>query len=104
MEKLNASVERISGNYDESLQVCIKHAEERGWSIISDTSYEGYTKYPAYVMAGYTVMAEEVRIQIQNRLRPTHVFLQGGVGAFPAAICAYFWEKLANPDIKFVIV
>ena len=35
---------------------------------------------------------------------PSHIFLQGGVGSFPGAICAYFWEKFPNSKIKFVVV
>ena len=104
MEDLEATVNRISGNYDESLQICIKDAGENNWHVISDTSYEGYTKYPRYIMAGYNVMAEEIVAQIKDRPLPTHVFLQGGVGSFPGAICGYFWKKFPGNNIKFVVV
>ena len=104
MEDLEATVIRVSGNYDESLQICIEDADKNNWYVISDTSYEGYTKYPRYIMAGYNVMAEEIIDQIKDRPLPTHVFLQGGVGSFPGAICGYFWEKFSNNNIKFVIV
>ena len=49
-------------------------------------------------------MAEEIVEQIKNGPLPTHIFLQGGVGSFPGAICGYFWEKFSNNNIKFVIV
>ena len=104
MEDLEATVIRVSGNYDESLQICIEDADKNNWYVISDTSYEGYTKYPRYIMAGYNVMAEEIVDQIKNGPLPTHIFLQGGVGSFPGAICGYFWEKFSNNNIKFVIV
>ncbi len=104
MEDLKASVIRVSGNYDESLQKCIEDARKNQWHVISDTSYEGYTKYPRYIMAGYNVMAEEIIDQIKDRPLPTHVFLQGGVGSFPGAICGYFWEKFPAHDIKIVVV
>jgi len=104
MEDLEATVIRVSGNYDESLQICIEDADKNNWYVISDTSYEGYTKYPRYIMAGYNVMAEEIVEQIKNGPLPTHIFLQGGVGSFPGAICGYFWEKFSNNNIKFVIV
>jgi diaminopropionate ammonia-lyase len=35
---------------------------------------------------------------------PTHIFLQGGVGSFPGAICGYFWEKFNNQNLKIVVV
>ena len=104
MEDLKASVIRVSGNYDESLQICIEDARKNQWHVISDTSYEGYTKYPRYIMAGYNVMAEEIVAQIKDRPLPTHIFLQGGVGSFPGAICGYFWERFPKSNIKIVIV
>jgi diaminopropionate ammonia-lyase len=33
---------------------------ENGWTIISDTSWEGYETTPRSVMRGYTVLVEEV--------------------------------------------
>ena len=103
MESLGANVIRVSGNYDESLKVCKNEAFKNNWHIISDTSYEGYTKYPKYIMAGYTVMAQELEQQLINNSMPTHLFLQGGVGSFPASICSYFWQKY-NYNMKNIIV
>ena len=103
MESLGAIVIRISGNYDKSLRACKEEASINNWHVISDTSYEGYTKYPKYIMAGYTVMAKELEEQLKNNLIPTHMFLQAGVGSFPASICSYFWQK-NNTDIKNIIV
>jgi diaminopropionate ammonia-lyase len=104
MEDLQANVIRVSGNYDESLQICIADANANHWHVISDTSYEGYTKYPRYIMAGYNVMAEEIIQQLKEQTLPTHIFLQGGVGSFPGAICGYFWEKFPEHNIKIVVV
>ena len=104
MEALEATVIRTIGNYDESLQICIDDAKRNNWHVISDTSYKGYTKYPRYIMAGYNVMAEEIVGQLKDQPLPTHVFLQGGVGSFPGAICGYFWEKFPNKNIKFIVV
>ena len=103
MENLGANVIRISGNYDESLRLCKDEASRNNWHIISDTSYEGYTKYPKYIMAGYTVMAQELEIQLKSKPSPTHTFLQAGVGSFPASICSYFWQK-DNYKMKNIIV
>jgi len=102
MENLGANVIRVNGNYDDSVQICKEESELNGWHIISDTSYPGYTKYPQDIMAGYNVMSEEISRQIKKM--PTHIFLQGGVGSFPGAICAYFWEKFYNKNIKIIVV
>jgi len=49
-------------------------------------------------------MAEEIVQQLHELPLPTHIFLQGGVGSFPGAICGYFWEKFPEKDIKVVVV
>tara|TARA_Y100000766_G_scaffold263189_1_gene255011 strand:- start:211 stop:1383 length:1173 start_codon:yes stop_codon:yes gene_type:complete len=104
IERLNANVIRVNGNYDESVNICKSESKLNNWHIISDTSYPGYTKYPKDIMAGYNVMSEEISNQLEKKEMPTHIFLQGGVGSFPAAICSYFWEKYHEDNIKFVIV
>ncbi len=56
--------------------------------IVSDTSYKGYTKVPKDVMQGYTIMVDEAIHQMQEK--PSHVFLQGGVGGMAAAVVSFF--------------
>ena len=104
MEEFGAKVIRVAGNYDESLRICIEEANKNNWQIISDTSYEGYTQYPRYIMAGYTILAHEIANQLTEKDLPTHIFLQAGVGGFAAAIMAYFWEKYSEKNITFIIV
>ena len=99
--KFGAKVNRIEGNYDDSVHLAAKVAEERGYYVVSDTSYEGYTQIPKDVMQGYTVMVSETIDQIEEN--PTHVFLQGGVGGFPAAVVSYLAESLESAPI-FVVV
>ena len=99
--KFGAKVNRIEGNYDDSVHIAAKVAEERGYYVVSDTSYEGYTQIPKDVMQGYTVMVSEAIEQMQEN--PTHVFLQGGVGGFPAAVVSYLAESLESAPI-FVVV
>ena len=104
LEELNANVTRVNGNYDDSVNICKSESNLNSWHIISDTSYPGYTKYPKDIMAGYNVMSEEISNQLEKEEMPTHIFLQGGVGSFPAAICSYFWEKYHENNIKFIVV
>jgi diaminopropionate ammonia-lyase len=104
LEELNANVTRVNGNYDDSVNICKSESNLNNWHIISDTSYPGYTKYPKDIMAGYNVMSEEISNQLEKEEMPTHIFLQGGVGSFPAAICSYFWEKYHENNIKFIVV
>ena len=71
------------------------------YTVVSDTSYEGYTDIPKDVMQGYTVMVDEALKQMDEM--PTHVFLQGGVGGFPAAVVSFIVESLECSPI-FVLV
>ena len=52
-------------------------------------------------MQGYTVMVDEAIKQMNDV--PTHVFLQGGVGGFPAAVVSFLQESLDCPPIFIVV-
>ncbi|WP_291299505.1 pyridoxal-phosphate dependent enzyme, partial [Elioraea sp.] len=73
-----AEVIRVDGDYDTAVAECRRQAEAKGWTIISDTSWEGYDAIPRSVMRGYTVLVEEIVQQWKDA--PTHVFVQAGVG------------------------
>ena len=104
MEDLGAVVHRIEGNYDDSVRQAAADAEAKGWFVVSDTSYEGYTEIPRDVMHGYMVMADEAIAQLPEAAPPTHVFLQGGVGGLAAAVCARFWLNHGTARPRFFVV
>ena len=99
--KYGAIVNRIKGNYDDSVRIAAEVAESNGYTVVSDTSYEGYTDIPKDVMQGYTIMVDEAIKQMNDV--PTHVFLQGGVGGFPAAVVSFLQESLDCPPIFIVV-
>ena len=96
-----AEVIRVDGDYDTAGAECRRQAEARGWTIISDTSWEGYESIPKSVMRGYTVLVEE--IVRQWRPGPTHVFVQAGVGGLAAAVFGYLWARY-EPRPTFIVV
>ena len=85
-----ANIVRVAGNYDDSVREAKRLAEINGWTVVSDTSYPGYQTIPLDVMQGYAVIAMEAIIQCPEP--PTHVILQGGVGALAAGVASYYWE------------
>lgn len=87
---LGASVERVAGNYDDSVHEAASQAAANGWRIISDTAYEGYETVPADVMQGYAAIAAEIRGVLPRAMLPTHVIVQAGVGGLAAAMFSYF--------------
>ena len=101
-----ADIMRIDGNYDAAVRAAAATAAERGWQVVSDTSWPGYAAVPRDVMQGYTVMLIETLAQLRStgaRL-PTHLFVQGGVGAVAAAACAMLWEELGPAAPVTVVV
>ena len=102
MEAFGAEVRRVTGNYDDSVRQAAEDAAANGWTVVSDTSYEGYMEIPKDVMHGYTVMAEEIIEQLPEP--PTHIFIQGGVGGLAAAILAPFWQRYGADRPRFVVV
>ncbi|MBT6035042.1 MAG: diaminopropionate ammonia-lyase [Kordiimonadaceae bacterium] len=104
VELLGAKVEWVDGNYDDSLLKTKRDAIENEWHIISDTSYDGYTYVPKYVMAGYTVMTREMENQLPNSKIPSHIIIQGGVGGLAGAICAHASKIWGDKRPRFIVV
>lgn len=104
MEQFGAKVVRIEGNYDDSVAEAAEKAQTRGWFIVSDTSYEGYVDLPRHVMAGYSVMTDEIMGQLPGGIHLSHTFVQGGVGGLAGAMCGYLWQSLQSRRPRFVVV
>ncbi len=103
IERYGAEVRRVPGNYDDSVRHAADTAAAEGWTVVSDTSYPGYTDIPRHVMQGYAVLAEEA-IEQSGGAAPTHLFLQGGVGGFAAAVLAHYWEHFGAARPAAVVV
>ncbi len=102
IQALGARIKRVQGNYDDSVRKVAEDATQRGWAIVSDTSWEGYEAVARDVMQGYSVMLHE--LEQQGAGLPTHVFVQGGVGGLAAAVLAHFWEMAGAQRPKLTIV
>jgi diaminopropionate ammonia-lyase len=98
-----ASVVRVPGNYDDAVRHAADAARKNGWTVVSDTTYEGYREIPIDVMHGYGVMAHEI-VRKMADAPPTHVFVQAGVGALAASVCAAFWLAWGSRRPRLVIV
>jgi diaminopropionate ammonia-lyase len=104
IRRYGAEVVRVPGNYDDAVRHAAAEAAKHGWFVVSDTSYEGYRDVPTDVMHGYGVMAAEIFRQLPAGEVPTHVFVQVGVGALAAAICASFWLEWGPRRPRFIAV
>lgn len=75
-------------NYDEAVRLANRMAEENGWVMVQDTAWEGYEDIPTWIMQGYATMAYEAYEQLDEK--PTHIFLQAGVGSLAGAVAGFF--------------
>lgn len=93
---------RIEGDYDASVALAKKEAEENGWFVVSDTSWPGYSQPPRDVMSGYGVMIQEICDALDQP--PTHVVLQGGVGGLAAGVVAGVRQYWGDDAPRVIIV
>lgn len=90
-------------NYDDTVRFARAQAQKNGWVLVQDTAWDGYTEIPTRIMQGYTTMGCEIAAQLGG-LRPTHIFLQAGVGAMAGAMADFFMDlyRGAPPVITVV--
>lgn len=93
-------------NFDDTVRLAFKEAKKNGWYAIQDTSWEGYEEIPAWIMQGYTTMGEEAldQMKLEGVLKPSHLFLQAGVGGMAGAILGYYVNKFQGNHCKTIII
>ncbi|MBE5967809.1 MAG: diaminopropionate ammonia-lyase [Lachnospiraceae bacterium] len=87
-------------NYDDAVRLANEGAEKYGWVMVQDTAWEGYEDIPAWIMEGYTTMAYEAVAQLKERSidKPTHIFLQAGVGALSGGLTGFFADLYGDKE------
>lgn len=106
IKKEGAEVSIIDGNYEAAVEISEKMAKENGWVVIQDTAWEGYEEIPTWIMQGYGTVIYEALQQLNEYgiNKPTHVFLQAGVGSFAGAVLGYLVDKFGEDRPITVIV
>ena len=99
----SATVEITDMLYDDCVKYTAQLAAQNHWHLIQDTSWDGYEEIPAQIMLGYSTLAYEALEQM-NYQRPTHIFLQAGVGSMAGAIAAVFAEVFKDNPPRITIV
>ena len=111
-ERLNAILETGAEasitdlNYDGAVRLAAENAKKYGWHVIQDTAWEGYKEIPTWIMQGYATLAHEIQGQLkeQNIHKPTHIFLQAGVGSFAGAIQGYYADLFGEERPISIVV
>ncbi|MCR1933800.1 diaminopropionate ammonia-lyase [Clostridium tepidum] len=93
-------------NYDDAVRLAASEAKENGWVMVQDTAWEGYEEIPTWIMQGYGTMASEALEQLRelNVEKPTHIFVQAGVGSLAGAVQGYFASVFKDECPTTVIV
>lgn len=88
-EGAEASITNL--NYDDAVRLANKYSEEHNGVMVQDSAWEGYEEIPTWIMQGYSTLIDEAmeQIEAEGGDKPTHVFLQAGVGSFAGSIQGY---------------
>ena len=104
-EGAKVTIEEV--NYDDCVRMAAKEAAETEHGVVvQDTAWEGYEEIPSWIMQGYGTMASEAAEQLRQLSvnRPTHVFVQAGVGSLAGAVVGYFTNRFPDAPPKFVVM
>lgn len=107
IQKENATATIESCNYDECVRMAADAASKTpNGIVVQDTAWEGYEEIPSWIMQGYGTMAMEADEQLKENGcdRPTHVFVQAGVGSLAGAVQGYFANRYPQNPPTVVVV
>ena len=107
IKKEGAQVTIEDVNYDECVRMAAAEAAQtKHGVVVQDTAWEGYEEIPAWIMQGYGTMAGEAADQLRQMgvNRPSHVFIQAGVGSLAGAVVGFFTNLFPNDPPKFIVM
>ena len=100
LSDLGAKVVVHGTTYEESQTRAIEDSNLNGWTLISDSTWPGYD-LGLDVMEGYLISISQALEKMPNK--PTHIFLQAGVGGLAASFAAFARMKLGYAPIIIVV-
>lgn len=101
IEALGAQVVRVDGDYEDAVQLAEASAARGEGLLIADTGNDPHDPVIADVLAGYGLLARELRAQSVQA--PSHVYVQAGVGVLAAALAEGLHDWLLAPA-RIVVV
>ncbi|MCL1982150.1 MAG: diaminopropionate ammonia-lyase [Clostridiales bacterium] len=99
IEEHRAKVIVTDMNYDDTVRYAAEYAKEHCCVLVQDTALPGYTEIPNNIVMGYTTLVREALNQMGEK--PTHVFVQAGVGSFAGGVVWYL-RHMYKDDLPFI--
>jgi diaminopropionate ammonia-lyase len=93
-------------NYDNTVRLANKKAASDSHGVmVQDTAWEGYEEIPGWIMQGYGSISIEALTQLKMSgvEKPTHIFVQAGVGSFAGSVAGYFANMFPDPPVITVV-
>jgi diaminopropionate ammonia-lyase len=106
IKKYGAEVIVVNGDYDQAVLTACTESEKKGYILIQDNSWEGYTEIPMYIAAGYKTMMTEMENSIHPPEEPLvdFVFIQAGNGTWASSVVAYYRIRYPGKMPKLITV
>jgi diaminopropionate ammonia-lyase len=108
VERIRAAGGRVvlvEGTYDDAVLAAQAAAGHEDGLLIPDTTSDPLDPVVRDVMAGYGRMTDELAVQLKalGDVRPTHAFVQAGVGGLAAAVATGLRPRMVEPA-RIVVV
>jgi diaminopropionate ammonia-lyase len=105
IEGQGAEIRWVDGAYDDAVAAAATAALAGDGILVADTSDDSDDPVVADVMSGYGVISAEIRSQVEvaGLQRPTHLFVQAGVGGLACAMAEGLKSWMAAPAILVVV-
>ncbi len=87
--------------YDQTVTRMAADAGARGWTIVSDTAWDGYEQVPRWIMAGYTRILDEAA-GAWGDAPPDVVIVQTGVGSLTGAVAGWLDARFGTGRPRLV--
>jgi diaminopropionate ammonia-lyase len=106
IKKYTKEVIVVDGDYDKAVITAREDAKKKGYILVQDNSWEGYTEIPMHITAGYKTMMTEMENSIHPPEEPLvdFVFLQVGNGTWASSMVTYYRLRYPRKMPKLVSV
>lgn len=93
--------------YDDTVRLMAADAAAAGWTVVSDTAWDGYEQIPRWIMAGYTRILDEVATSgLFQRVDPASVLIvvPAGVGSLAGAVAGWLVNTFGQDRPRLTVV